>query len=139
MQLTVTANSGCLYLVRPDDGLRVKVTCPGRQGAMVSLPFPAQREDTVARGDFGRWIVRHIDLWFAFAETLGLGVNRMQDIILVTGRHCARSWINVAFAEGQRDAEVSFGVRVSGTSSVTIERRVVRGAVVKLGPNGGVR
>ena len=106
---------------------------------MLSLPFPAQREDTVARGDFGRWIVRHINLWFAFAENLGLGINRMQDIILVTGRHCARSWVNIAFSEGQRDTEVSFAVRASGTSSVNIERRLVRGDVVlKIGPSGEV-
>lgn len=45
--------------------------------------------------------VRHINLWFAFAENLGLGINRMQDIILVTGRHCARSWVNIAFSEGR--------------------------------------
>lgn len=135
----VTTNSFRLHIIRPDDGPRVTVTCPGRRGGMVLLPFPAQREDTIARGDFGRWIVRHIDIWFAFAQSLGLGISRMQDIILVTGRHCARSWVNVAFSESQRDAEVSFGVRVSGTSSVYIERRSVRGDVVlKVGPTGEV-
>jgi hypothetical protein len=107
---------------------------------MLSLPFPAQRADTVALGDFGRWMVKHIDIWFAFAENLGLGVNRMQDIILVTGCHCAKSWVNVAFSEGQRDAEVSFGAQPSGVSGVNIERRSVRGDVVlKLGPSGEVR
>jgi hypothetical protein len=107
---------------------------------MLCLPFPAQREDTIALGDFGRWILRHIDLWFAFAENLGLGINRMQDIILVTGYHCARSWINVAFSEGQGDAELSFEARPSGVSSVNIERRLVRGDVVlKPGPSGEVR
>jgi len=106
----------------------------------LSLPVPAQREDTIAVGDFGRWIVKNIDHWFAFAETLGLGINRMQDIILVTGRHCAKSWVNVAFSEGPRDAEVSFGVRVSGVSGVHVEQRRARGDVVlKLGPNGEVR
>ena len=135
----VATNYGCLHLIRPDDDSRVTVTCPGRRGAMILLPFPAQREDTIARGDFGRWIIRHIDLWFAFAQALGVGISRMQDIILVTGRHCARSWVNVAFSEGQRDAEVSFVARVSGTSGVNIERRLVRGDVVlKIGPTGEV-
>lgn len=107
---------------------------------MLSLPIPAQREDTVARGTFGKWIVQNIDRWFVFAENLGLGVNRMQDIILVTGRHCAKSWINVAFSESRGNAEVSFGVRVFGASSVNIERRGVRGdATLKLGPSGEVR
>jgi len=124
---------------RPDDDSQVTVSCP-RRGAVSSLPFPAQREDTVARGDFGKWMIKHIDLWFAFAVNLGLGVDRMQDIILVTGRHCAKSWVNVAFSEGQRDAEVSFVTQVSGVSGANIERRLVRGdAVLKLGPTGEVR
>lgn len=107
---------------------------------MLSLPFPAQREDTFALGDFGKWIIRHIDLWFAFAENLGLGIKRMQDIILVTGCHCAKSWVNVAFSEGHRDAEVSFEAQPSGVSGVNIGRRLVRGDVVlKLGPSGEVR
>ena len=107
---------------------------------MLSLPLPAQHEDTIALGDFGRWIVKNIDHWFAFAENLGLGINRMQDIILVTGRHCARSWVNAAFSEGQGGSEISFGVRVSGVSNINIEQRQVRGgARLKLGPNGEVR
>jgi hypothetical protein len=106
---------------------------------MLLLPFPAQREDTIALGDFGRWIIKYIDHWFAFAENLGLGVNRMQDIVIITGHHRAKSWVNIAFSEGQRDAEVSFGVRASGNSRVNIERRLVQGdAVLKLGPSGEV-
>jgi hypothetical protein len=106
---------------------------------MLSLPFPAQREDTLALDDFGKWILKHIDLWFAFAKNLGLGIN-MQDIILVTGYHRAKSWVNVAFFEGQGDAEVSFGARPSGDSSVNIEWQLVRGDVaLNLGPSGEVR
>jgi len=107
---------------------------------MLSLPIPAQREDTVALGDFGKWIIEHIDRWFAFTENLGLGISSMQDIILVTGRHCAKSWVNVAFSEGLGDAVVSFVAQASGVSGVNIEQRSVRGdAVLKLGPSGEVR
>ena len=107
---------------------------------MLSLPLPAQHEDTIATGDFGRWIVKNIDYWFSFAENLGLGINRMQDIILVTGRHRAKSWVNAAFSEGQGSSEISFGIRVSGASSVNIEQRQVRGgARLNVGPNGEVR
>jgi len=107
---------------------------------MLSLPFPAQREDTVARVDFKSWIVKHIDRWVAFAESHGFEINGMQDIILVTGRHCAKSWINVAFSDSLRNAEVSIGVRTTGVSNVDLERRSVHGdVVVKLGPRGHVR
>ncbi|KAI9450590.1 hypothetical protein F5148DRAFT_585705 [Russula earlei] len=135
--VSLVSNERNVHAWGPDDDPQVTVTCPGRRGAMLSLPSRAQREDTIARGAFGKWMVKHIDLWVAFAETLGLGVNRMQDIILVTGRHCAKSWINVAFSDSHRDAEVSFGVRLSGSSGVTVERRAVRGdATLKLGPSG---
>jgi len=60
----------------------------------------------------------------------------MEEIILVTGRHRARSWINVAFSERQRDAGVSFEAHVSRDRSVNIEQRYVRGGELKLGPSG---
>jgi hypothetical protein len=134
-------NSGGLHLTRPnDDRSNVTVSCAGKRGALLSLPVPAQREDTIAVGDFGRWMVKYIDGWFAFAKNLGLGIDRMQDITLVTGCHRAKSWINVAFSEGSRDAEASFVIRVSGSLGVNVEQRLVRGDVVsKLGPNGEVR
>jgi hypothetical protein len=58
--------------------------------------------------------VKHIDSWFAFARKLGLGIEQMEEIILVTGCDRTRSWTNVAFLGGQADAQVSFGVRVEG-------------------------
>jgi hypothetical protein len=102
---------------------------------------PAQREDTVARGDFAKYITKHIDVWFAFARDLGLGVTRMEDIVLVTGRDLARSWTNVAFSESQEGEQVSFGVQVTGTSDVQwqVSLEDVRGAAVNNGPSGQVR
>jgi hypothetical protein len=105
---------------------------------LVSLPFEAECADTVARGDFGKWMVKNIDDCMKLADDLGWGVTRMEDIILVTGRHLAKSWVNVAFSESRGGAQVSFGVRVTGASSVHLEERNVNGAVLKLGPNGQV-
>ena len=113
-------------------------SCSGRQGALLSLPFPAEREDTIAHGDFGKWIVKNIYECIKVAEDLGLGVSRMEDIILVTGRHLARSWVNVAFSESQGRARVSFGVQVSGVSGVHLNERNMRGGELKLGPSGEV-
>jgi hypothetical protein len=102
----------------------------------------AQGQDTIARGDFGQWIVKHIDRWFAFTKQLGLGIDRMEDIILVTGCHRARSSINVAFFERQADAQVSFGVEVAGGPETTItwqfSRMYTQGATLNCGPNGTV-
>ncbi len=102
----------------------------------------AQREDTIARGDFAKWITRHIDTWFAFTRRLGLGVEQMEDIVLVTGRHRTRSWTNIAFYEGQANAQVSFGVQVTDDVSARVNWQVsrthIQGAMLSQGPSGGV-
>jgi hypothetical protein len=120
----------------------VSFSCTRRAGAILSLPVPALRQDTLARGYFAEWIVKNIDVWFAFTRRLGLGITRMADIVLVTGCHLARSWTNIAFPEGGREEEkVSFGVRVSGVSNVQwrFPPEDVQGVALNLGPSGQVR
>jgi hypothetical protein len=101
---------------------------------------PAQCQDTISRGDFSKCICNRIDVWFQFARDLGLGVTRMEDIILVTGRDLARSWTNVAFSEDQGEEQVSFGVEVTGTSNVEwqVAHRDIRGTALNFGPSGKV-
>jgi len=127
-----------LHLVRSDD-TPVKFSCSGKQGALLSLPFPADHQETTALGDFGKWIIKNIDDCLKVADDLGCGVN-MEDIILVTGRRLARSWISVVFSEsrGHGDAQVSFLVRVSGEAGVHFEERNASGGVLKPGPRGEV-
>lgn len=83
-------------------------------------------------------MIKHIDTWFAFARGLGLGINRMEDIILVTGRHLTKSWVNVAFTQRRSDAGVSFDAQAFGHSHVSLEQEYVRGGDLKLGPTGRV-
>ncbi len=73
-----------------------------------------------------------------FAEEEGLGVDRMEDIILVTGRHLARSWVRAVFSDSRGGAQVTFIARVSGASNVHLEERNVSGAQLELGPRGQV-
>ena len=124
--------------MRPDDGTQVTFSCSGRQGALLYLPFPAERQDTVARGDFEKWIICNIYNCMRLAEERGLGVNRMEDIILVTGRHLARSWVRAVFSESRGGAGVSFVAQASGASVVHLEERNVSGAQLEFGPNGQV-
>jgi hypothetical protein len=105
--------------------------------------------------------VKHIDSWFAFARNLGLGIEEMEEIILVTGCDRTKSWTNVAFLGNQVDAQpgqaaqpaqVSFGVKVLKVElegpevegrdiSITFQSLPgnVRGAVLRHGPEGTVR
>jgi hypothetical protein len=87
-------------------------------------------------------MLKHIDLWFIFIQSLGLGVERMEDIVLVTGCHRARSWTNIVFSENRSGAQVSFGVRVGPSGSDVrwqFSREQIRGGVVlNIGPSGDV-
>ena len=88
-------------------------------------------------------MIKHIDSWFAWVRQLGVGIDRMEDIILVTGTHRTRSWVNVAFPGGQVDAQVSFAANVATRGeNVAINwsfaHEYSRGAVLNYGPNGEV-
>jgi hypothetical protein len=104
----------------------------------MSLPFGAQREDTVALGDFSDWIVKNVHHCIKIAEDHGSGVKRMEDIILVTGRHLAKSWIYATFPEGPVGMRIVFEVRMPKTSAIHLSERYVNGGHSKLGPSGEV-
>lgn len=129
-------------MIRPEGSAQASFECSRRRGAVLSLPVPARREDTVAQGEFGKWILKHIDGWFDFIQSRGLGVERMEDVVLVTGCHRTRSWTNIVFSENRNGAQVSFGVRV-GISGSDINwqfsREQIRGVVLNIGPSGDVR
>ena len=111
---------------------------------MLYLPTEARCENTIALGDFGKWMIKHIDSWFSWVRLLGAGINRMEDVVLVTGTHRTRSWTNVAFPGGQVDGLVSFGANVATRGAVVtvnwkFSHEYSRGAVLNYGPNGEVR
>jgi hypothetical protein len=88
-------------------------------------------------------MLKHIDEWFTFAQKLGLGIYRREDIVLVTGRNLAKSWANIVFREG--DGDMKFEVRVTGDgdSHSHIEWKFTpegaRGVAHAIGPNGKLK
>ena len=131
------------HFLRPDEIPKVTFYCPRKEGAVLCLPVQAKRKNTVASADFGKWIIKHIDHWFTWARQLGLGISRMEDLILVTGTHCTRSCTNVAFPGGQGDALASFGAKVDHRSDgVAINwqfsHELIRGVELNCGPDGEV-
>lgn len=89
-------------------------------------------------------MIDHIDRWFAWARNLGVGINQMEDIVLVTGAHLTRSWTNVAFLDSQTDARlaarVSFEVQVAADTTINwhVSPGRIIGALLNRGPNGKV-
>ena len=127
------------YVFRPRDPGEVSFSCREKQGAILSLPIQAKRENTALRKDFGKWMIDHIHQWFTWIRDKGLDIDRMEDIILVTGTDRTRSWANVAFLGGQADARVSFGVEVAQSRinwQFSPERKA--GAVWNWRPSGEV-
>ena len=88
-------------------------------------------------------MIKNIDSWFAWVRQLGVGIERMEDIVLVTGTHRTRSWTNVSFPGGQEDGQAKFGAHVATRGDkVTINwkfsHEYSRGAVLNYGPHGEV-
>ena len=44
----------------PDDETQVTFSCSGKQGTLLYLPFPTQREDATTLDDFQKWITDNI-------------------------------------------------------------------------------
>jgi hypothetical protein len=94
-------------------------------------------------------MLEHIDSWFSFARGLGLGIDHMEEIILVTGCHRTRTWANVVFLENQSRAQASFGIketqargREANDQSINLKWEFplgsAQGAVCSQGPEGNL-
>jgi hypothetical protein len=84
-------------------------------------------------------MAKHVEEWFTFARSRGVGIVRREDIVLVTGRDLAKSWANIVFQDG--DGDVTFEVRVTGDSHIewkfTLEG--VGGVAYDIGPSGNLK
>jgi hypothetical protein len=128
------------HSLRPSDPGEVMFSCSVKQGAVLSLPTQAKRENTLVQEGFGKWMIKNICQWFVWIQDKELGIDQMEDIVLVTGTDRTRSWANVAFLGGQADARVSFSVEATHSKinwQFSPERNT--GAVSNWGPSGEVR
>lgn len=70
------------------------------------LPQDGLRKDAIRTKKFEDHIRDHVDRWFSFAQRRKLDVERMEDLILVTGCTLVTSWGIAAFVDSTKDAEV---------------------------------
>ena len=66
-------------------------------GALLSLPHGGRREDVIQSKAFRDYIREHVDSWFTWAQNHNLEVERVEDLILVTGCTLVSSWAAAAF------------------------------------------
>jgi len=103
------------------------------QGALLSLPHGARTEDVINTKLFEDYIRDNVVNWFHWSNEAGLPVERMEDLILVTGCTLARSWAAAVFDSNMsRDSDtatVSLEVRKSDSGRVQFVWRNIRGRV----------
>jgi hypothetical protein len=76
------------------------------------LPEVGLRKDAVRLRVFEDYIRDHVDSWYSFARRRRLDhVERMEDLILVTGCTLVTSWGVAVFVDSGQDAEVMLWVR----------------------------
>jgi hypothetical protein len=63
----------------------------------LSLPHGGRREDVIRTKAFKGYIRDHVVSWFTWAQDNELDVERMEDLILVTGCTLVTSWAAAAF------------------------------------------
>ena len=84
-----------------------KYFCKRRQGALLTLPYDGLRKDVIRTKVFEEYIRDHVVSWFSMAQEHGLSVERMEDLILVTGCTLVTSWGVAAFVDNALEAELS--------------------------------
>jgi hypothetical protein len=73
----------------------------------LSLPTGGHRDDVIRTKAFEDYIRDHIVSWFSWAQKNRLGVERMEELVLVSGYTLVASWAAAAFVGNTSEAEIS--------------------------------
>ena len=84
----------------------VTYTCRG-PGALLSLPCGGSREDAIHKRMFRERIRDNVDNWFNWSRNADLPVDRMDDLILVTGCTLVTSYASAVLDDYVADAQIS--------------------------------
>ena len=80
-------------------------------GALLSLPNGGHHEDVIRAQAFEDYTKDYVDSWFTWARKNRLGVERVEELILVSGCTLVTSWAAAAFMDDTTDAEISLASR----------------------------
>jgi len=96
----------------PSDAEGNKYECRG-QGALLSLSHDGHRKDVIRTKTFENYLRGNVAQWFAWSQRNELGVERMEDLILVSGCTLVTSWAVVAFVDPSMKTDISLAVQPS--------------------------
>ena len=83
----------------------------GKRGALLSLPYGGHREDVMRTKVFEDYIEDNVDQWFSWSKKKRLHVERMEDLILITGYTLATSWAAAVFDNYTTPVDTSIALR----------------------------
>jgi hypothetical protein len=97
-------------------------------GAILFLPNGGYNENLPPTKEIGDYFLDHIDSWFTWSQNNEptQRVERMEDLIFVSGCTLATSWAAAAFVDKTTEAQISLATRNSGTTFVWSD---IQGAV----------
>ena len=100
-----------------------------KRGAVLSLPNGGYHKDVIRTKPFEDYIQDHIVNWFNWAQNNKLSVERMEDLILVTGCTLVTSWAAAVFVDNI-EAEISLESWALSNGATSFVWRNIRGPVV---------
>ena len=77
------------------------------------LPNGGYSEEVIRTKVFEDYVRDHVDSWFSWVQKSKLGVERMEDLILVSSCTLVSSWAAATFVDNNMEAEISLASRVS--------------------------
>jgi hypothetical protein len=96
----------------------------------LSLPRGGRREDAVQMKIFEKYIRDNVVSWFVWAQKNQLGVERMEDLILVSGCTLVTTWAAAVFTDHTMSAEISLASRTLSNGGASFVWSNVRGPIV---------
>ena len=100
-----------------------------KRGAFLSLPNGGYHEDVIRTKPFEDYIRNHVVSWFNWAQNNKLSVERMEDLILVTGCTLVTSWAAAVFADNI-EAEIFLERTTLSNGATSFVWGKIRGPVV---------
>ena len=96
----------------------------------MSLPHGGHREDVIRTKAFEDYIRDHVVSWFNWAQKNRLGVERMEELILVSGCTLVASWAAATLVDNTMESEISLASRTLNNGGASFVWSNVRGPVV---------
>jgi len=106
----------------------VTYICRG-PGALLSLPCGGYREDAIHKRLFRERICDNVDSWFNWSRNADLPVDRMDDLILVTGCTLVTSYASAVLDDHIADAQASLVSRPLNNGGASFVWNNIRGTI----------